>query len=87
MPAALLADVSVTITEVKKAPMDALGAGADHDEIVAIMHHSEPVYYAMTARRYAAMRNRMEELEDALLARMAKEAMNEPRVRVNIDDL
>ena len=50
MPAALLADVAVSISELKKSPSAALDAGRGRP--VAILNHNTPTYYAIPAALY-----------------------------------
>jgi antitoxin StbD len=82
MPAALLADVAVSISELKKSPSAALDAGRGRP--VAILNHNTPTYYAVPAALYERM---LEAIDDATLNRLCDERAEEPRIPVMLDDL
>ena len=82
MPAALLADVAVSISELKKSPSAALEAGRGRP--VAILNHNTPTYYAVPAALYERM---LEAIDDATLNRLCDERAEEPRISVTLDDL
>lgn len=82
MPAALLADVAVSISELKKSPSAALDAGRGRP--VAILNHNTPTYYAVPAALYERM---LEAIDDATLNRLCDERAEEPRIPVTLDDL
>lgn len=78
----ILADVSAGISELKKNPMAVLKEA--NGETVAILNRNQPVFYAVPAHIYEAM---LDALDDLKLAAIVEERKNDPRVRVNIDDL
>ena len=82
MPAALLADVAVSISELKKSPSAALDAARGRP--VAILNHNTPTYYAVPAALYERM---LEAIDDATLNRLCDERAEEPRIPVTLDDL
>lgn len=82
MPTPLLADVAVTISELKKSPTAALGAG--HGRPVAILNHNVPTHYAVSA---AVWEQIVEALDDAELHRICDARAGEPRIAVSLDDL
>ena len=78
----ILADVSAGISELKKNPMAVVqqGDGAP----VAILNRNEPVFYAVPAKAYELL---MDKLEDIELAAIVKERENQPEIEVDINDL
>jgi antitoxin StbD len=81
----VLADLSVSITELKKNPSAVIsGAG---DEPVAILNNNRPTAYIIPAETYEAM---FEIMEDHYLGRLALERLAEEgdqAVEVDIDEL
>ena len=78
----VLADVTAGISELKKNPMAVVqqGDGAP----VAILNRNQPVFYAVPAKAYELL---MDKLEDIELAAIVKERENQPEIEVDIDDL
>jgi len=78
----ILADVSAGISELKKNPMAVVqqGDGAP----VAILNRNEPVFYAVPAKAYELL---MDKLEDIELAAIVKEREKQPEIEVDINDL
>lgn len=78
----VLADVSAGISELKKNPMAVVeqGDGAP----VAILNRNEPVFYAVPARAYELL---MDKLEDLELMAIVEARKNQPEIEVNLDDL
>lgn len=62
--------------------MDALKIA--NGEAVAVLNRNEPAFYCVPAALYENMLDLIEDLE---LSQIAEERRNEPRIRVNIDDL
>jgi antitoxin StbD len=77
----ILADVSAGISELKKNPMAVLrqGDGAP----VAILNRNEPVFYAVPAKAFEIL---MDKLEDMELASIVEARKDQAEVEVNIDD-
>ncbi|OGQ91350.1 MAG: antitoxin [Deltaproteobacteria bacterium RIFOXYC2_FULL_48_10] len=77
----ILADVSAGISELKKNPMAVLqqGDGAP----VAILNRNKPVFYAIPAKAFESLMDRLEDLELALIVEARK---NQPEIEANIDD-
>ncbi|MDH2273234.1 MULTISPECIES: type II toxin-antitoxin system Phd/YefM family antitoxin [Moraxella] len=71
-----------SISEFKKSPMDALKIA--NGEAVAVLNRNEPAFYCVPAALYENMLDLIEDLE---LSQIAEERRNEPRIRVNIDEL
>ena len=78
----ILADVSAGISELKKNPMAVVqqGDGAP----VAILNRNEPVFYAVPAKAFELL---MEKLEDMELAAIVEARKDQPEIEVSIDDL
>ena len=78
----ILADVCAGISELKKNPMAVVeqGDGAP----VAILNRSEPAFYAVPAKAFELI---MDKLEDIELATLVEERKNQPEIEVNLDDL
>ena len=77
----ILADVSAGISELKKNPMAVLqqGDGAP----VAILNRNKPVFYAIPAKAFESLMDKLEDLELALIVEARK---NQPEIEVSIDD-
>ncbi len=77
----ILADVSAGISELKKNPMAVLrqGDGAP----VAILNRNEPVFYAIPAKAFEVL---MDKLEDMELASIVEARKDQAEIEVNIDD-
>ena len=82
MPSQVLADVAASISELKKNPMATVAAGEGFP--VAILNHNEPVFYCVPASAYAAL---MDKLEDMELAALVSERKNEPEIGMGWDEL
>lgn len=80
----VLADLSVSISELKKNPASLL-AQADGSAI-AVLNHNKPAAYLIPAETYEAM---MEILEDYELAKLVEERRGDKdkAVTVHLDDL
>ena len=78
----ILADVSAGISELKKNPMAVVqqGDGAP----VAILNRNEPVFYAVPAKAFEIL---MDKLEDMELAAIIEARKDQPEIEVNIDSL
>jgi len=77
----ILADVSAGISELKKNPMAVLSQGDGAP--VAILNRNEPVFYAVPAKAFEIL---MDKLEDVELAAIVEARKDQPEVEVNIDD-
>lgn len=77
----ILADVSAGISELKKNPMAVVqqGDGAP----VAILNRNEPVFYAIPAKAFELLMDKLEDMELALIVEARKD---QPEIEVNIDD-
>ena len=78
----ILADVSAGISELKKNPMSVIEQGEGMP--VAILNRNEPVFYAIPAKAYEEL---IDKLEDIELAKIAKERECDPEIEVSWNDL
>ena len=78
----ILADSSISITELKRNPSAVIEA-ADGDS-VAILVHNKPSAYLVPAATYQRLLGRLEDLE---LAELVRSRAKERRVKVALDDL
>lgn len=82
MPQIVLAEVTASISELKRNPMGTVAAGEGFP--VAILNHNEPAFYCVPAKAFEAM---MDIIEDAELNAIADARVGQPRVRVNLDEI
>jgi len=82
MPQTVLAEVTASISELKRNPMGTVAAGEGFP--VAILNHNEPAFYCVPAKAFEAM---MDIIEDAELNAIADARTGQPRVRVNLDEI
>jgi antitoxin StbD len=80
----VLADFSVSISELKKNP-SALLAQASGSPI-AVLNHNKPAAYLVPAETYEAMMDMLEDLELALLVEERK-GDKDKAIAVSLDDL
>jgi len=78
----ILAEIAASISELKANPMKVVSSG--NGMPIAVLNRNEPAFYCVPAAAYEAM---MELLDNAELLKLVKERMDEPAVRVTLDDL
>ena len=80
----ILSGLSVSMTEFKKNPNEALRESGG--QAVAVLSHNKPAFYMVPPNRYEAM---LEELNDLRLVRVAKERIKQKgrAIQVSLDDL
>lgn len=78
----ILADASVSITELKRNPSAVIEAA--EDEAVAVLVHNKPSAYLVPAATY---RRLLERLEDMELAELVRVRAKEGKTKVKLDDL
>ncbi len=78
----VLSDVSAGISALKKNPM-AVMAQAEGAP-VAILNRNKPVFYAVPTQVYAALLDKLEDLE---LAATVRERLDQPEIAVSLDAL
>ncbi len=82
MPHAVLAEVTASVSELKRNPMATVAAGDGFP--VAILNRNEPAFYCVPARAFEAMMDRLEDIE---LNAVADARSGEKRIRVTLDEL
>lgn len=82
MPNTILAEVTASISELKRNPMGTVAAAEGFP--VAILNHNEPAFYCVPAKAFEAM---LERLEDMELNAIADAREGEVRTAVKLDDL
>ena len=80
----ILADVAVSVSELKKNPSGVMAGAAGMP--VAVLNHNRVMGYMVPAAVYEAMVERLENLELAQLARARLEAGETP-IAVSLDEL
>ncbi len=78
----ILADISAGISELKKNPMSVVEQGEGMP--IAILNRNEPVFYAVPAKAYEEL---LDKLEDFELAKIVNERLGQPTIKVDVDDL
>jgi antitoxin StbD len=78
----ILAATSASVTELKKNPMGTVAAGEGFP--VAILNRNEPAFYCVPAKAYAALLDRLEDLE---LNAIADAREGQTVQKVTLDDL
>ena len=81
----VLADLTVSITELKKNPTSVINEAAG--EPIAILNNNKPTAYLLSAKMYEAI---FELMEDQYLGKIAARRLEKERelaVKVNVDDL
>lgn len=82
MPNTVLAEVTASVSELKRNPMGTVAAGEGFP--VAILNRNEPVFYCVPAKAFEAMMDRLEDIE---LNAIADARKGEKRIRVDLDAL
>jgi len=82
MPHTVLAEVTASVSELKKNPMGTVAAGEGFP--VAILNRNEPAFYCVPARAFEALMDRLEDIE---MNAIADARTGEKRVRVKLDEL
>ncbi|MBH3259173.1 antitoxin [Serratia marcescens] len=80
MPNIILSDISASISELKKNPMETVGAGAGFP--VAILNRNQPAFYCVPAALYEQMLDALDEQE---LVRLVNERRSEALVDIDLD--
>lgn len=75
-------EITASISELKKNPMAAVGAGEGFP--VAVLNRNKPAFYCVPADVYEAM---LERLEDQELAKLVESRRSEQSIPVSLDDL
>lgn len=80
----ILAEMTASVTELKRNPMGTVAAGEGFP--VAILNRNQPAFYCVPAQAYEALMNRLEDLELNALAD-ARLADGQATVKVALDEL
>jgi len=78
----VLADVTTSISELKKNPMAVVGQGEGFP--VAVLNRNQPAFYCVPAEAYELL---MDKLEDIELRALVEQRKDQKEVVVNIDEL
>lgn len=78
----ILSSSSVSITELKRNPGRIIDA--TDDDAVAVLIHNKPSAYLLSAEAYEQLLERLDDLE---LAETVRSRTNEPRIKVELDEL
>ena len=80
----ILAEVTASVSELKKNPMGTVAAGDGFP--VAILNRNEPAFYCVPAHAYEVLMDRLEDLElNALADACLKDGQNP--LKVSLDEL
>jgi antitoxin StbD len=82
MTSLILAEMTASVSELKKNPMGTVAAGEGSP--VAILNRNEPAFYCVPAKAFEAM---MERLEDLELNAIAETRKDQPVIKVTLDEL
>jgi len=82
MASAILAEMTASVSELKRNPMGTVATGDGFP--VAILNRNEPVFYCVPAKVYEAL---MEKLEDLELNAIADARKDQPEIEVKLDEL
>jgi len=78
----ILAEMTASVSELKKNPMGTVAAGDGFP--VAILNRNEPAFYCVPAKAYEAL---MDKLEDMELNAIADARKDQPEIAVKLDEL
>jgi antitoxin StbD len=80
----VLAEVTASVSELKKNPMGTVAAGDGFP--VVILNRNEPAFYCVPVKAYEALVEKLEDLELNALAE-ARKSDGKPLVKVRLDEL
>jgi antitoxin StbD len=78
----IYAEMTASVSELKKNPMATVKAGEGFP--VAVLNRNKPAFYCVPAEVYEAM---LEQLDDQALIKLVEARRHEPSIPVNLDDL
>jgi antitoxin StbD len=78
----VLAEITASVSELKKNPMGTVAAGEGFP--VAILNRNEPAFYCVPAKAYEALMDRLEDME---LNAIADARKDQAEIEVKLDDL
>ncbi len=82
MPHTILAEVTASVSELKRNPMGTVAAGEGFP--VAILNRNEPAFYCVPARAFEVLMDRLEDIE---LNAIADARKGQKEIEVSIDEL
>ena len=82
MPNYVLAEITASVSELKKNPMGTIAAGEGSP--IAILNRNKPAFYCIPAKAYEALLEKLENLELNALADTRKEQLE---IEIKLDDL
>lgn len=82
MTHAIFAEITASVSELKRNPMGTVAAGEGFP--VAILNRNEPAFYCVPAKAFESMMDRLEDIE--LLA-IVEARRGQRRIRVKLDEL
>lgn len=77
----ILSDISASVSELKKNPIETISAGAGYP--VAILNRNQPVFYCIPAELYEQI---LDALDDQELIRLVNERREQALVDVDLDN-
>ncbi|MDP1864082.1 MAG: type II toxin-antitoxin system Phd/YefM family antitoxin [Thiobacillus sp.] len=80
----VLAEVTASVSELKRNPMGTVAAGEGFP--VVILNRNEPAFYCVPVKAYEALMDKLEDIELNALAE-ARMSDGKPPVKVRLDDL
>ncbi len=78
----ILAEMTASVSELKRNPMGTVAAGEGFP--IAILNRNAPAFYCVPAKAYEAL---MEKLDDLELNALADTRLDQPVIKVNLNDL
>jgi antitoxin StbD len=78
----ILTEMTASVSELKRNPMGTVAAGEGFP--IAILNRNAPAFYCVPAKAYEAL---MERLEDLELNALADTRIDQPVIKVNLNDL
>ena len=82
MPAIVLTDHVVSVSELKSNPQKAMSSG--NGAPVAVLNHNKPEFYCVPTELFESL---ADVLEDLQLAQVVRDRANSERVKVTLDEL
>lgn len=79
----ILADTSISVSDLKKNPMGILEAGST----VAVLHHNKPAYYCVPSNVWEAIIEQLDDMELKALVEKRESRPGRTLTRIDIDDL
>ena len=78
----ILSDVAISISDLKKNPMEAIRQG--DGSTIAILNHNKPAFYCVPADAYEEIMDKLENIE---LNAIADSRSSQKRIKVDLDEI